>query len=74
MIKLERASAERGFKSRVTCEREDNPETRQIKNLIERPAAHANFGDSHRWKTAKGLVPKGLDISGFEKWLWRQGR
>jgi hypothetical protein len=68
------AFAERGFRSRVVCEGEDSPETRQIKCLIESPAGHRNFGASNRWKTAKGLVPKGLDTDGFEKWLWRQGR
>lgn len=68
------AFAERGFRSRVVCEGEDSPETRQIKCLIENPAGHRNFGASNRWKTAKGLIPKGLDTDGFEKWLWRQGR
>jgi hypothetical protein len=68
------AFAERGYRSRVMCEGEDSPETWQIKRLIENPARHRNFGASNRWKTAKGLVPKGLDADGFEKWLWRQGR
>ncbi len=65
--------AERGYKSRVICEGEDSPETRTVKNLWKNPAGHRNFGASTRWKTAKGLVPKGLDIAAFEKWLWRQG-
>jgi hypothetical protein len=68
------AFAERGFRSRIVCEGEDSPETQQIKGLMENPARHRNFGASNRWKTAKGLVPKGLDTVGFEKWLWRQGR
>jgi hypothetical protein len=67
------AFAERGFISRVMCEGEDSPETLQIKSLRENPALHSNFRASERWKTAKGLVPKGLDTDGFEKWLWRQG-
>ena len=66
--------AERGYRSRVICEGEDSPATRKIKNLMENPAGHMSFGASKRWKTAKGLVPKGLDAGGFEKWLWRQGR
>jgi hypothetical protein len=66
--------AERGYRSRVMCEGEDSPETRDIKSLIENPAGHMNFGASNRWKTAKGLVPKGLDTDEFEKWLWRQGK
>jgi hypothetical protein len=66
--------AERGYRSRIICEGEDSPETQKIKNLMENPARHRNFGASKRWKTAKGLVPKGLDTDGFEKWLWRQGK
>jgi hypothetical protein len=66
--------AQRGHKSRVICEGEDSPETRKVKNLIENPTRHRNFGASTRWKTAEGLVPKGLDTGGFERWLWRQGR
>lgn len=65
--------AERGFRSRVICEGEDSPETQNIKGLMENPATHRNFGVSKRWKTAKKLVPKGLDNVGFEKWLWRRG-
>ena len=66
--------AGRAYKSRVICEGEDSPETRKVKNLMENPAGHRNFGASMRWKTAKGLVPKGLDAGEFERWLWRQGR
>lgn len=66
--------AERGYRSRVMCEGEDNPETRKTKDLMENPAAHRNFGASMRWKTAKTLVPKGLDTGEFEQWLWRRGR
>ncbi|TVY42479.1 SET domain-containing protein [Lachnellula subtilissima] len=67
------AFAERAFKSRVICEGEDSPETQNMKGLMEKPAMHRNFGASKRWRTAKGLVPKGLDSVGFEKWLWRRG-
>lgn len=66
--------AGRAHKSRVIREGEDSPETRKVKKLMENPAGHGNFGASMRWKTAKGLVPKGLDAGGFERWLWRQGR
>ena len=64
--------AERGYQSRVICEGEDSPETQEIKNLMENPAGHRNSGASNRWKTAKKLVPKGLNTDEFEKWLWRQ--
>jgi hypothetical protein len=68
------AFAERGYKSRVICEGEDSPETRRIKSLKENPAGHSSFGASNRWKTSKGSIPKGLDNSRFEAWLWREGR
>ena len=66
--------AERGYKSRMICEGEDSPVTQKMKSLMERPAAHRNFGASRRWQTAKKLVPKGLDVDEFEKWLWKQGK
>jgi len=66
--------AQRGHKSRVMCEGEDSPETRKMKNLMKNPTGHRNSGVSTRWKMTKGLVPKGLDPVGFERWLWRQGR
>ena len=64
--------AEKGHKSTVICEGEDSPETRKVKKLMDNPADHRNFGASTRWKTAIGLVPKGLDVGGFESWWWRQ--
>ena len=66
--------ARMAHESRVICEGEDSPETRKVKNLMDNPAGHRNFGASTRWKTAKGLVPKGLNAGEFERWLWRQGR
>ncbi len=66
--------AGRGHKSRVFCEGEDSPETRKVQDLMENPAGHMNFGVSTRWKTARGLILKGLDAGGFERWLWRKGR
>lgn len=64
--------AERAYKSRAICEGEDSSATQKVKKLAEDPAGHRNFGISRRWKTAKGLVPKGLDADEFERWLWRQ--
>lgn len=66
--------AKRGYDSRITCEGEDSPETQKMKNLMANPAQHRSFGASKKWKTGKGLIPKGLDSDKFEKWLWRQGR
>jgi len=66
--------AERGYEARVLCEGEDSPATRNMKALRGNPAGHRNFGASRRWRTGKGMVPKGLDAEGFEKWLWRLGR
>ena len=66
--------AEKGYKSRIICEGEDSLQTLKMKDLMKNPAGHRNFGTSTRWKTVKGLVPKGLDTDSFEKWLWRRGR
>lgn len=68
------AFAEKGYKSRLVCEGEDSQETQHIKGLMEKPTEHRHFGVSQKWRNAKGSVPKGLDIVGFEKWLWRQGK
>jgi len=65
--------AERGYRARVGCEGEDSPETLRVKRLVEDPARHGSFGASMRWKTAKGLVPEGLDAGALERWLWRLG-
>ena len=65
--------AERGYKSKVICERQDSLETQRVKNLMENAAGHRGFGTSTRWKTAKRLVPKGLNAGEFETWLWRHG-
>lgn len=64
--------AGRAYKSRGICEGEDSSETRKTKKLMEDPAGHWVYGTSKRWRTAKGLVPKGLDVGEFERWLWRQ--
>ena len=64
--------AGRAYQSRASCEGEDSSATQKVKKLAKDPAGHRNFGISRRWKTAKGLVPKGLDAGEFERWLWRQ--
>jgi hypothetical protein len=63
--------AGRGYNARVAYEGEDSPETARIKGLMEHPAGHASYGASKRWRTSKGMVPKGLDAEEFERWLWR---
>jgi hypothetical protein len=64
--------AERVYKARLVCEGEDSPATQDIKKLMQNPAGHRNFGASKKWKTRKGMVPKGLGDEGLEKWLWRK--
>ena len=66
--------AERGYQCRRIAEGEDSPATAKLKELKENPAGHRNFGVSSKWKTAKRLVPKGLDAGAFEEWLWKRGR
>jgi hypothetical protein len=45
-----------------------------MKGLMADPEGQRNFGTSMRWRTAKALVPKGVDVVGFEEWLWRRGQ
>ena len=67
--------AKRGYQHRVICEGEDSPATRHAKGLMENPAGHGSFAAaSTRWRTKKGLVPKGLDADAFEEWLWGRGK
>ena len=64
--------AQRAYQSRIICEGDDSPETQQMKRFMQDPTAHRNFGVSRRWRTAKTMIPKGLDVVAFENWLWRQ--
>ena len=63
--------AERSMQYRVVCGGEDSPEAKRMKGFVARPASHGSFGvGSRKWKTTKGMVPKGLDGADLEKWLW----
>lgn len=65
--------AERARKTRMICEGEDSPETQRMQSLALKPASHSSFGlCSTKWKTTRNMVPKGLDTTQFEKWLWRE--
>lgn len=67
--------AERAYEARVMCEGEDSPLTQKTKNLTRNPAGHLRFGvGSMKWKTSESHVPKDLDATEFEKWLWRGGQ
>jgi hypothetical protein len=70
-----RIFAERAYKARVNCEGEDSPETQRMKTYASKPSAHSTFeAYSRKWRKKPGLVPKGLDTTQFDKWLFRQGR
>ena len=65
--------ADKAYQARVVCEGEDSPETQKLKAFALKPAAHAYFGlCSMKWRTEKEMVPKGLNVEQFEKWLYRQ--
>ena len=67
-----RVFAERSHAIRVICEGEDSPETIRMQSLSREPTAHQSFEVcSKRWKTRKGMMPKGLDPAVFERWLFR---
>ncbi|KAF2122708.1 hypothetical protein BDV96DRAFT_639275 [Lophiotrema nucula] len=64
--------ADRAYKARAVCEGEDSPEAKRMHGFAQKPASHRNFqGCSSKWKTTRGMIPKGLDTEAFEKWLFR---
>jgi hypothetical protein len=65
--------ADKAYQATVVCEGEDSPETPKVKAFTLNPAAHRDFElCSNKWRTEKEMVPKGLDVVQFEKWLFRQ--
>jgi len=63
--------AERAYNARIICEGEDSPETQRTKSLALKPSDHASFRlCSSKWKTTREMMPKGLDTSQFEEWLF----
>ncbi|KUI59135.1 SET domain-containing protein 5 [Cytospora mali] len=65
--------AEKAYKARIICEGEDSPETQRVKSFSLKPSDHVSFGQcSTNWKTTRKMVPKGLNVGEFEKWLFRQ--
>jgi hypothetical protein len=64
--------AERSYASRVICEGEDSPETMKMQSLAREPTNHNSFERcSKKWKTKKGVIPRGLSLENFENWLFR---
>jgi hypothetical protein len=65
--------ADKAYQARLVCEGEDSPETQRVKAFALKPETHASYGlCSMKWRTKRGMVPKGLDAVQFEKWLFRQ--
>ena len=64
--------AERAYAARVLCEGEDSESTLHMKDLVADPKSHRLFGSSSNWAQKTTKVPKDLESSDFEKWLWRQ--
>ena len=68
-----RVFAERAYKARIICEGEDSPETQKVKNFAAKPSDHNSFeAYSRRWRTARSMVPKGLDMVQFTEWLFKR--
>jgi hypothetical protein len=63
--------AERAYKVRVICEGEDSPSTQRMQSLALKPADHSSFGVySMKWKTTREMIPRGLNKTQFEEWLF----
>lgn len=63
--------AHRAYRLRVWYQGHDHPDTRRSKRFIEQ-SIDSFQPESRRWETAKNMVPRGLDVGAFERWLWRQ--
>ena len=44
----------------------------EMKPFVKNPKKHESFGDTEKWKSDAGEIPKGLGRRDFEKWLWRE--
>ncbi|KAL1865026.1 hypothetical protein Daus18300_007373 [Diaporthe australafricana] len=65
--------AEKAYKARVCCDGEDSPETKRMKSLSLKPTDHTSYGAcSMKWRLKKNMVPKGVDETQFEAWLFRE--
>jgi SET domain len=51
---------------------DDSPDVIEYSDLIRNPAAHEYYGMSMKWKTALNEIPRGLESTEFENWLWKR--
>jgi hypothetical protein len=67
--------AAKTYDARVGIEGGDSPATQRMKSLTMKPADHQSYSVcSMKWNSKKSRVPKGLDESQFEAWLFRDQR
>ena len=50
----------------------DSPEVIEPATLARDPSKHMLYGISMKWSTTVDEVPRGLEPSDFEDWLWKR--
>ncbi|PSN63744.1 SET domain-containing protein [Corynespora cassiicola Philippines] len=52
----------------------DTPDVTEYKELLRDPTTHKYYGMSMKWKTTLDDIPRGLEPSEFEDWLWKRNK
>jgi hypothetical protein len=64
----------KAYNARILCEDESSGAVQRIKAIALNPGEHPSLGQcSMEWKSTVQMVPKGLDTTAFEDWLFRGG-
>jgi len=60
----------RAYILKVICMGEDREDVQDIKDFMDNPTSHEEFGLLRERNSFGDTVPKDLDKNDFEKWLW----
>ncbi|KAH7091539.1 hypothetical protein FB567DRAFT_558400 [Paraphoma chrysanthemicola] len=66
--------AERAYSNRRVLEGDDSPETKRVKEFMERPSSHRLYGTTMKWRQGVDKIPKDKSAEEFESWLWRRSK
>lgn len=63
--------AERAGETRVICEGQQSTEAAELSTLAAHPCKFENFGVTKKWASKLAAIPRHLDATAFDAWLWR---
>jgi hypothetical protein len=63
---------ERAVSGWATSHGDDSTEVIKYRAITQDPSTHTLYGLSEKWRTTVDEVPRGLEPSDFEDWLWRR--